>query len=75
LGGHTQHRLFLSATPHNGYSESWQALLEILDPQRFARGVEPDRAAVDQVMVRRLKDTLRNPDGTRHRRDSGIVRT
>ncbi|MBI3688415.1 MAG: DEAD/DEAH box helicase [Actinobacteria bacterium] len=64
LGEHSQHRLFLSATPHNGYSESWQALLEILDPQRFARGVEPDRAAVDQVMVRRLKDTLRKPDGT-----------
>jgi superfamily II DNA or RNA helicase len=63
MGEHSQHRLFLSATPHNGYSESWQALLEMLDPQRFARGVEPDQAAVDQVMVRRLKDTLKTPDG------------
>jgi hypothetical protein len=33
LGEHSQHRLYLSATPHNGYSESWQAML---DPQRFA---------------------------------------
>lgn len=64
LGEHSQHRLFLSATPHNGYSESWQALLEILDPQRFARGVEPDKAAIDQIMVRRLKDTLTKPDGS-----------
>lgn len=38
---HSQHRLFLSATPHNGYPESWQALLEILDPHRFHRGIEP----------------------------------
>lgn len=63
LGEHTQHRLFLSATPHNGYSASWQALLEMLDPQRFARGVEPDRALVQQVMVRRLKDELVDADG------------
>jgi superfamily II DNA or RNA helicase len=65
MGGHSQHRLFLSATPHNGYPESWQALLEMLDPLRFARGVEPDPAVVQQVMVRRLKDELVAPDGTR----------
>jgi superfamily II DNA or RNA helicase len=58
----SQHRLFLSATPHNGYSESWQALLAILDPQRFARGVDPDEVTLRQVMVRRLKDDIRNPD-------------
>ena len=52
------------ATPHNGYSESWQALLEMLDPQRFARGVEPDPALVQQVMVRRLKDEIVEPDGS-----------
>jgi hypothetical protein len=33
-----EHRLFLSATPHNGHSNSFSALLEILDPQRFCRG-------------------------------------
>lgn len=62
-GDYSQHRLFLSATPHNGYSESWQALLATLDPQRFARGVEPDPATVGQVMVRRLKDDIRDADG------------
>ena len=65
LGANSQHRLFLSATPHNGYAESWQALLEMLDPQRFARGVEPDPAVVDQVMVRRLKDTIVDSQGNR----------
>jgi superfamily II DNA or RNA helicase len=63
LGEHTQHRLFLSATPHNGYSESWQALLEMLDPQRFARGVTPDPAVLAQVMVRRLKTDLTDGEG------------
>ncbi len=64
VSAHSQHRLLLSATPHNGYSESWQALLEILDPQRFARGVEPDRSVLAEVMVRRLKTDLTNADGT-----------
>ena len=34
-----ENRLFLSATPHNGHSNSFAALLELLDPQRFTRGV------------------------------------
>jgi len=52
---HFEHKLFLSATPHNGYSESFSALLELLDNQRFARGVAPDRKQLESVMVRRLK--------------------
>jgi superfamily II DNA or RNA helicase len=64
LGEYTQHRLFLSATPHNGYPESWEALLAMLDPQRFFRGVEPEQSLVRQVMVRRLKDEIREPDGS-----------
>ena len=63
VGDYSQHRLFLSATPLSGYSESWQALLEMLDPQRFARGVEPDPRLVQQIMVRRLKDDLVDADG------------
>ena len=45
LAPHFEHQLFLSATPHNGYQESFTALLELLDDQRFARGVDPDREA------------------------------
>ncbi|MFJ2826416.1 DISARM system SNF2-like helicase DrmD [Streptomyces sp. NPDC087263] len=65
LAPHFEHRLFLSATPHNGYQESYTALLEIVDSQRFARGVEPDPAAVKDTVVRRLKTDIREPDGTR----------
>ncbi|HTK10415.1 MAG TPA: DISARM system SNF2-like helicase DrmD [Ktedonobacteraceae bacterium] len=58
LAPHFEHKLFLSATPHNGYRESFSALLELLDNQRFARGVEPDPEQLQAVMVRRLKSEL-----------------
>lgn len=54
-----EHRLFLTATPHNGHSNSFSALLEMLDPQRFTRGVEARPRDLDPVMVRRLKSDLR----------------
>ena len=63
---HFQHRLFLTATPHNGYTESFTALLEELDPLRFHRGPEVDAAQVEVVMVRRLKEELA-ADGDRPR--------
>jgi hypothetical protein len=53
-----EHRLFLSATPHNGHSNSFSSLLEILDPQRFTRGVPVDPSRLAPVMVRRLKIDL-----------------
>jgi len=55
LSPHFEHKLFLTATPHNGYRESFSALLELLDNQRFSRGTEPDRKQLEAVMVRRLK--------------------
>ncbi len=54
-----EHRLFLSATPHNGHSNSFSALLEILDPQRFTSGVPVKPRELDPIMVRRLKSDLR----------------
>lgn len=64
IAPHFEHRLFLTATPHNGYAESFSALLELLDPQRFARGIPPDRQTLMQVMVRRLKRDIPNWDGS-----------
>ena len=55
LAPHFEHRLFLTATPHNGYQESFTALLELLDNQRFARGVMPNPRQLEAIMVRRLK--------------------
>ena len=65
LAPHFEHRLFLTATPHNGYQESFQALLEMLDPNRFTKGVPPTARERNAVMVRRLKSHLRMvlPDG------------
>jgi superfamily II DNA or RNA helicase len=53
-----EHRLFLSATPHNGRTRSFTGLLEMLDPVRFTQSSELTPSAkerVKQVMVRRLK--------------------
>ena len=70
LGGRFEHRLFLSATPHNGHSNSFSTLLELLDPYRFTRGV-PVRGknALDEVMVRRIKEDLREVQGGFPERD------
>lgn len=64
LSPHFEHKLFLSATPHNGYPESFSSLLELLDDQRFSRAVKPDPRHVDAVMIRRLKSEIKNWDGT-----------
>jgi len=59
-----EHRLFLSATPHNGHSNSFSTLLEILDPYRFTRGVKVrGKKDLEDVMVRRLKEDIRQIQG------------
>ena len=60
-----EHRLFLSATPHNGHSNSFTTLLELLDPYRFTRGVKvtAPKTDLDPVMVRRLKEDIRELQG------------
>lgn len=72
LARQAEHRLFLSATPHNGYMESWTALLQMLDPQRFVRGVAPTTSALNQIMVRRMKSELTNEDGSRKYPDRDV---
>ena len=62
LAERCEHRLFLSATPHNGYSESFTALLEMIDNRRFSRGARLDAVALRQVAVRRLKTQLGGKD-------------
>jgi superfamily II DNA or RNA helicase len=63
IAPHFQHRLFLTATPHNGYRESFTSLLELLDDQRFSRNILPDEKQLAQVMIRRLKADLVDKDG------------
>ncbi|HXV59941.1 MAG TPA: hypothetical protein VEK15_04545 [Vicinamibacteria bacterium] len=56
--GQVHQALFLSATPHNGHSNSFSTLLELPDPYRFTRGVR-GKKALEVVMVRRLEEDIR----------------
>lgn len=56
-----EHRLFLTATPHNGYTDNFLGLLSLLDPVRFVqknRMSDLDRTHVNTIMVRRLKSQI-----------------
>ncbi len=53
-----EHRLFLSATPHNGHTLCFSGLLEMLDPVRFSKTdqLKPaEKERVKQIVIRRLK--------------------
>lgn len=67
IAPHFEHRLFLSATPHNGYKESFAALLELLDNQRYQRGADINAKQLHGVtMIRRLRSDISSRwDGTR----------
>lgn len=63
FGSYFEHRLFLTATPHNGHRQSFWALLSLLDRVRFpSRELEPTDAEVERAMVRRLKDHVKAVD-------------
>ena len=53
-----EHRIFLTATPHNGHTRSFTGLLEMLDPVRFSKTDElrpAEKERINQVVIRRLK--------------------
>lgn len=68
IGRHFEHKIFLTATPHNGRKESFVAFLDMLDPLSFNRGEDPAvnkenfKKRLDRIMVRRLK---RGPTGVK----------
>ena len=70
-----EHRLFLSATPHNGYSESFTALLEMIDGRRFKRGANLDERALRAIAVRRLKADLAKEKGFKQREFKSLTFT
>lgn len=60
-----EHRIFLSATPHPGFTRSYTGLLEMLDPVRITRSDTLTAAARDRaqkIVVRRLKDEINGSD-------------
>lgn len=53
-----EHRLFLTATPHNGYTRCFSGLLQQLDPVRFTQKsdlTDQEKQRVDEIVIRRLK--------------------
>ena len=60
-----EHRLFLTATPHNGHTRSFSGLLEQLDPVRFTRTpafTDKEREMIGDVLIRRLKSEINAQD-------------
>ncbi len=56
-----EHRLFLTATPHNGRTASFSGLLELLSPVRFQQKHtldHDDHRQIQETVVRRLKSEL-----------------
>jgi hypothetical protein len=68
-----EHRIFLSATPHNGHTRSFTGLLEMLDPVQFTQSGklrDAEKNRLSQVVVRRLKSQINertNPPRFCHR--------
>jgi superfamily II DNA or RNA helicase len=75
LAEKSEHRLFLSATPHNGFSESFTALMEMIDGRRFKRGANLDERALRAIAVRRLKTDLAKEKGFKQREFKSLTFT
>jgi superfamily II DNA or RNA helicase len=60
LSERAKHLLFLTATPHNGYTDSYASLLRMLDPSLVSGSIgEPSinrNMAIDHICQRRRKD-------------------
>ncbi|MCP4289969.1 MAG: DNA helicase [Gammaproteobacteria bacterium] len=60
-----EHKIFATATPHNGYTRCFSGLLEQLDPVRFTQTSEftdGARRRIEEVVIRRLKREINAQD-------------
>lgn len=66
LGGITRHLLLMTATPHNGKEEDFQAFMALLDPDRFhGKYREGEHIVEPGDLIRRMvKEELLKFDGT-----------
>lgn len=61
LAPYFEHKIFLSATPHNGHTRSFTGILEMLDPVRFTQTTDispAERGRIEDVLIRRLKSEI-----------------
>ena len=67
LREHTDHFLFLTATPHKGDPDNFALLLQLLDKDLYVTGkILAEASAHDEnrIMIRRLKEDMRKFDGS-----------
>jgi len=57
--------LLLTGTPHKGKSDQFYFLVSLLDPYRFSHESQISPEALEDLMIRRLKDDMYETDGTR----------
>jgi len=65
ISGRSDALLLLSATPHTGKEQSFRSLISYIDPLKVAENQELTRDIVDEVMVRRGKETIFDDEGER----------
>ncbi|GAA1966276.1 hypothetical protein GCM10009838_25010 [Catenulispora subtropica] len=58
LADHSRELILLSATPHNGYKESFASLVQLLSPHLAADDGRVDPDVLKSYIVRRLKDDV-----------------
>ena len=67
LREHTDHFLFLTATPHKGDPDNFALLLQLLDQDLYVNGdilAEASAHGENRIMVRRLKEDMKQFDGS-----------
>jgi SNF2 family DNA or RNA helicase len=67
LRDHTDHYLFLTATPHKGDPDNFALLLQLLDQDLYVNGqILAEASAHDEnrIMIRRLKEDMKKFDGS-----------
>jgi superfamily II DNA or RNA helicase len=67
LRDHTDHYLFLTATPHKGDADNFALLLQLLDEDLYVNGeILAEASAHDEnrIMIRRLKEDMKKFDGS-----------
>jgi len=67
LSNQARHFLLMTATPHNGKEPEFQLFLQLLDPDRFGGMTFDSSQRIDarDVMLRRVKEELRDTEGNR----------
>ena len=67
LRDHTDHFLFLTATPHKGDPDNFALLLQLLDRDLYVNGkilAEASAHNENRIMIRRLKEDMKKFDGS-----------